>query len=388
MARDLYDGKIKPSDLNQDLITQTFTELNDAASQGYGKDWISFPADGKGKLPNELKKNLYAFSGAKTYAELEMLNKLMYDKDGKLLPFNEFSALAKSMNVEFNKNYLQAEWQTARTAAQMAQKWQKLQETKDLFPNLKYRTVGDERVRNDHELLNGIIKPIDDAFWAKYYPPLDWRCRCDVVATAEDPTNDKEEDLPQPQFSGNVALDEEIFSKNGSFFKLLNTSKRAVRNAELSKLVAPYEVRYKNKKTGKKVTESIFHDKTEIDENFKVAKVIVDSLKFNIGIRPHVYVDKMDNPEYLINNKLADRKSPEGLNLRRILNKANDQKTEIVVIDLVNNSNSIAAIVKQLESNFRFDTNYPNIKEVIIVSKDRKEAKHYFRKDIKKKKAE
>src|SRR5690606_6221644 len=106
---------------------------------GYGKDWIKFPKDGKGNLPSELKKNLYAFSGAKTYSQLEELNRLLYDKDGKLRPFNEYKVLAKKLNRQYNENWLQAEWQTARTAAQMAQKWEKLQETKDLFPNLKYR---------------------------------------------------------------------------------------------------------------------------------------------------------------------------------------------------------------------------------------------------------
>lgn len=264
----------------------------------------------------------------------------MYDKDGKLLPFNEFSALAKAMNVEFNKNYLQAEWQTARTAAQMAEKWLKLQETKDLFPNLKYRTVGDERVRNEHELLNGIIKPIDDEFWSKYYPPLDWRCRCDVVATAEDPTNDKMEDLPEPQFSGNVAKDEEIFSKNGNFFKLLNTSKRAVRNAELSKLAAPYELRYKNEKTGKKVEVSIYADQKDISDNINSAKIIVDSLKISVKIRAHLdtnIVTGQKNPEYLIKGKLSDLKinfKKENYNgIRNGLSSGKDQGTKIVVLD-------------------------------------------------------
>ena len=90
----------------------------------------------------------------------------------------------------------------------------------------------------------------------------------------------------------------------------------------------------------------------------------------------------------MINGKIADRKSPTGLNLRSVLGKANLQECEIVVFDLKNNSNSVETIEKELKSNFRFDTNYPNVKEIIIVSKDRKTVKHYLRKDFKKKKAE
>ena len=361
--------------------------MNEAGSTGYGKGWDKFPADGKGSLPNELKKNIYAFSGAKTFANLEALNRLLYDNDGKLRPFNEYKVLAKQINRQYNENYLQAEWQTARTSAQMAEKWERLQETKDLFPNLKYRTVGDDRVRDKHKALDGIVKPIDDDFWSRYYPPLDWRCRCDVVATAETITNESEDNLPKPQFKGNVGKDKEIFTKKGTFFKLASGNENAKRNLELSKLNAPYTRAYKSK-AGKIVNVNIYADESELAENFTVAKSIVNNLNFNIAIRPHVLADKIDNPEYLIDGKLADRKSPTGLNLRRVLNKANDQGCEIVVIDLNNNSNSTAEILEQLKSNFRFDTSYPNIKEVVIISKDRKEVQHYERDELKKKKAE
>ena len=339
IAQDLHGGKLKPEQLSQELITQTYNELNDGASNGYGKDWKKFPADGKGSLPNELKKNIYAFSGAKTYAQLEALNQLLYDKDGKLRPFNEFKVLAKQLNRQYNENYLQAEWQTARTAAQMAEKWERLQETKDIFPNLKFRTVGDDRVRDSHAKLNGIIKPIDDDFWSKYYPPLDWRCRCDVVATAEYITNDKEEDLPQPQFKGNVGKDKEIFTKKGTFFKLAATNQNAVRNLELSKLNAPYETVYRTKK-GKTVQVNIYADPSDLVDNIASAKKIADTLKLNVQIRPHINTNiavGVKNPEYLIKDKLSELKVNFNKNnyngIRNALDSAKEQGAKIVVFD-------------------------------------------------------
>lgn len=335
----MHQGKVKPQDLNQELISRTYDDLADGAKKGYGTNWTKFPADGKGSLPNELKKNIYVFSGAKTYAQLELLNQLLYDRDGKLRPFNEYSQLAKSINRQYNVNYLQAEYQTARTAAQMAQKWERLQETKDLFPNLKYRSVGDSRVRPEHQKLNGIIKPIDDDFWSRYYPPLDWRCRCDVVATAEDITNDKEEDLPKPQFEGNVGKDKEIFTAKGSFFKLLNTSENAVRNVELSKLNAPSETAYKSK-SGKKVEVNIYADKADLVDNIESAKVIVNQLKTNVLIRPHLDTNiakGLKNPEYFINGNVADLKvnfkegNYSGIN--RAFNSAKAQKVSSIVFD-------------------------------------------------------
>lgn len=386
IAQDLHQGKLKPEDLDADAINATYSELNQAGKNGYGKDWISFPGDGKGDLPNELKKNLYMFSGAKTYTMLEHLNSFLFDQSGRLRPYNEFEVLARKLNRQYNRNWLQAEWQTARTAAQMAQKWERIQETKDLFPNLEFRTVGDDRVRDAHRELHGIIKPIDDEFWSKYYPPLDWRCRCDAVPTAADPKGDVPKDMPEPNFKGNVGKDKEIFTQKHNFFKLLNKDENAKRNMELMKLNAPHIKHPKNKK----VEVSIFADRNEpeFSTNLEVAHRIAVVLKLKVAIRAHILIDKQPNPEYLIDGKIADRKAPLGLSLRRILSKATKQGSEIVVIDLKDNPNSIQAILNQLRGNFRLESNYKSIQEVIIISKDRKDVKHYYRKDITKKKGE
>lgn len=245
----------------------------------------------------ELKKNIYTFSSAKTYAQLESINQLLYDSQGKLRPFNEFAQLAKKTGHQFNKNYLQSEYQTARTAAQMAQKWDKIQETKDLFPNLKFRTVGDSNVRDDHAKLDGVIKPIDDSFWAKYYPPLDWRCRCDVVPTAESVTTHEEKSMPKVNFKGNVALDGEIFTKKGTFFKLAAGDQNVVRNIELAKLNAPYEMGYTGK-NNKNVQINIFADPIDLDNNIDASITIVDNLNKSMWIRPHANVNKYKNPEF------------------------------------------------------------------------------------------
>uniref|UniRef100_A0AA94F0J5 Phage head morphogenesis domain-containing protein n=1 Tax=Flavobacterium columnare TaxID=996 RepID=A0AA94F0J5_9FLAO len=46
---------------------------------------------------------------------------------------------------------------------------------------LEYRTAGDDRVRDSHAALNGIVLPKRRPFWQKYYTPNGWRCRCHVV---------------------------------------------------------------------------------------------------------------------------------------------------------------------------------------------------------------
>lgn len=377
IAKDLHEGKIKPEDLDEESIKTTYNELYNAGKKGYGKDWVSFPADGKGDLPNELKKNLYMFSGAKIYSQLEKLNQLLYDKDGKLRPYNEFEVYARKINRDYNRNYLQAEWQTARTAAQMAQKWERMQEDKDLFPNLEFRTVGDDRVREDHAQLDGIIKPIDDAFWAKYYPPLDWRCRCNVMPTAAEPRGEVPDDMPDPNFQGNVALDGEIFTEKGSFFKLINTNENALRNQELFKLNAPYEIMYKGI-NGKVVKRNIFYDEGDYAQNLESAIKIVDNLKTDVYIRPHLDTNiakGFKNPEYNIRGYDSDLKSEFKVNnyngITNAFKSARLQKIESIVFDFTHSFKTlnITEVNRLVLSNIN-EKRGKQFKEIIFIYKE------------------
>lgn len=77
-------------------------------------------------------------------------------------------------------------WRTATIfdtnmrTAHMAGKWHQIQETKSERPYLEYITVGDHRVRPEHNEWNGIILKADDPWWNTHYPPCGWGCRCTV----------------------------------------------------------------------------------------------------------------------------------------------------------------------------------------------------------------
>jgi SPP1 gp7 family putative phage head morphogenesis protein len=51
------------------------------------------------------------------------------------------------------------------------------------LPYWTYRTVGDNRVRPTHAVLNGITFPAGHEFWDTHYPPWDFECRCSVTAS-------------------------------------------------------------------------------------------------------------------------------------------------------------------------------------------------------------
>jgi len=55
------------------------------------------------------------------------------------------------------------------------------------LPYWQYHTAGDDRVRPEHAVLNGIVLPANHEFWNTKFPPIGFNCRCTVTATAEIP---------------------------------------------------------------------------------------------------------------------------------------------------------------------------------------------------------
>jgi SPP1 gp7 family putative phage head morphogenesis protein len=75
----------------------------------------------------------------------------------------------------------------ARTQAQIAfnaGKWNAEQspEVKESLWGYTYQTVGDDKVRPDHELIDGVTLPKGSAFWSVNYPPNGYNCRCQAIA--------------------------------------------------------------------------------------------------------------------------------------------------------------------------------------------------------------
>jgi len=54
----------------------------------------------------------------------------------------------------------------------------------EVFPAFEFKTVGDARVRAEHEILDGIVFGRDDPRLGEYWPPLDYNCRCTMLELA------------------------------------------------------------------------------------------------------------------------------------------------------------------------------------------------------------
>lgn len=334
IAKGLHNGTIKPESLNATLINQIYSDLESAGADGWGKDWTKFGKDiTNDKTVLSLQKNIFRFSGAKTYAQLKEFNELLY-KDGKLRPQKDFINDVLKVNDRYNRNYLQAEHQTVRQGGHHGRNWIQFQKDKDLFPNLEYRTVADERVREEHNALHTIIKPINDPFWDTYYPPNGWRCRCYVVQSTKPATKGTPTDNSiKPEFRINVGKTGTMYSEKHPFFALASSAGNKVRNAfELSKLHAPYGKVYKAK-GGATVKVSPFVDQHDFEDNYATAVKLANE-NISVKIRPHITLNKYKNPEYEIDKKMADRKQQKGKNVSSNIRSAKKQGAKIIVFEI------------------------------------------------------
>lgn len=142
-----------------------------------------------------LEHNTFVFSGMKAYTSLREAGSLDFtDKDGKPKSWHAFKKEADALNVKYNEHYLHTEYQFATRSAENVNKWEQIEQNSDRF-NLQYRTAGDDKVRDDHQALEGTTLPASDPFWDQYYPPNGWNCRCVAVEVRKSkyPESDSEE---------------------------------------------------------------------------------------------------------------------------------------------------------------------------------------------------
>lgn len=152
------------------------------------------------ELTAALDENIFLFSGFKTHHELVEASRLLKGDDGNFKPFEQFRRDVEAIDSTYNRNYLQAEYNFAAAASQMAVKWKEWEQDGDDY-DLQYRTAGDDRVREEHAALDGITLPPSDPFWNSYLPPNGWNCRCTTVQVRKGkyPQSNSEEAIARGQ---------------------------------------------------------------------------------------------------------------------------------------------------------------------------------------------
>lgn len=222
----VWSGEYGRYNLPEWLYTLLGAELVKAVEEGWGN------ALGKGAMKDlaleaAMKDNVFYFAAHKTAQELNDLNNILLVSKGKY----DFTKNALAVNEKYNKHWFDTEYNVSRRLAKAGREWIRIEESQDVYPYLEFVTVGDENTRASHAALNGIIKPVGDAFWTMYFPPLDWNCRCRVVRRMEgEPTNTDEMKLPevQEQFAQRVTDSRKIWHESHPYFDVSKKQKEAI----------------------------------------------------------------------------------------------------------------------------------------------------------------
>ena len=145
-------------------------------------------------MRRRLERSNYVFSGLKTFHELNEAFPSLLDENGNRKTFERFLNDVRKIDETYNSNYLRAEFNFVQASAERAAKWERFMQDGDRY-YLQYRTAGDAKVRPTHAEMAGITLPASDPFWAEFYPPNGWGCRCSVVQVRKSkyPPTDHEE---------------------------------------------------------------------------------------------------------------------------------------------------------------------------------------------------
>lgn len=215
------------------LITETAKAIN------RGVD-AHLPTDVPDTLRYALEENGFIFSGFKTFHAMREIGLSLLNDKGEIKQYADFQADVLKLNNKYNKNYLYAEYKHAIGTCQMAAKWHKIEADGDRYL-LQYRTAQDERVREEHALMDGITLPPSDPFWDKYYPPNGWGCRCTAVQvrrgkyTESDPAkammigDNSTAALKQQIFRFNAGKTMQLFPPKHPYFKAPKEAKKVIK---------------------------------------------------------------------------------------------------------------------------------------------------------------
>lgn len=174
---DVYSNNVDPLDpeyirkvgeLMSDAIYKAFDFNGDFENPNLDADDVDFI--------KALRQNNYYFVGGKNKVMKQSFTDLLFN-GANVRPFNEFKKECEKVGLQFNKNYLKTEYQTAIANAQSASDWNGFEDD-DI---LRYDAVMDGRTRPEHARLNGIELPKSDRLWSVIAPQNSWNCRCRLL---------------------------------------------------------------------------------------------------------------------------------------------------------------------------------------------------------------
>lgn len=213
----IFAGAITIRSLPPGLFQALADTLRGAVFEGFGgrpNDFVT--STETHRIVRDIDDNVRVFSAAKTFQQVKEMSAEVEDPFGRKRKFEDFKKKAGEIFERYNETWLKAEQDTAFAQSQSARDWARIEENKGMFPMLTYQTQGDDRVRPEHQRLDGITRPVDDSFWDTYMPPNGWRCRCRKPRQSRSAQSSDIRGAPEPEplFKMNPGKDRFAFKED------------------------------------------------------------------------------------------------------------------------------------------------------------------------------
>lgn len=177
-------------------------------------------------LTNQYQALAFTIAGTSDVRLIERIRDALADIAAKGGSEADFEAAVKQLTDEagveqLNAFTLDTAFNTAMQKAYSLGRYEQMTDPSVLgvLPYWQYWTVGDDRVRPEHAVLDGFTARAEDPVWNKIYPPNGFNCRCSVVPIgADEAPKDADEPgmerlpllamlkVPQPGFSKVFAI--------------------------------------------------------------------------------------------------------------------------------------------------------------------------------------
>lgn len=108
-------------------------------------------------------------------------------------------------------------FRTNMQAAYNAGQYQTYMADAENRPYWQYDAVGDHRTRAAHAAMDGLVYRYDDPFWATFYPPNGYRCRCSVMALSERDMR-RENRVVSVSNADNLVQTEKVYNRKGDTY--------------------------------------------------------------------------------------------------------------------------------------------------------------------------
>lgn len=130
-----------------------------------------------------MEYNLFEFSASKTESRLAAMNDLLVDSTTKQIrSFSNFKSECDKVMKDYNEQWLESEYNLSIAVGQTSAQYVRfLSEKNTVTSFVQYQTVGDDKVRESHEILNGKIFNLNDKEAMKLWPPNGYGCRCEML---------------------------------------------------------------------------------------------------------------------------------------------------------------------------------------------------------------